>query len=378
MKIALSLLCENPLRKTGLSTAYHEFVSRSLVLFPELSWVVFVGPNQSWKVDSPRVEVVRDFPANDRLRRRIFAEHFLVPAVARARGAQVMIATGFVPIRKCLPTVLHVLSLQHLDKSNRIGLARELYRRFVTRFSWPRADLVITNSQFAVSQILGVFPEFRSKLVQAYEGLQHEQFNSTPLPGEIARLKAEVGLVPGYFLWLSNFYAYKQAEKLIAGYALLEPEIRRRHPLVMVGGEWAGVQAAAKEQVRALGLEADVKFLGWVGDEMLAPLYRAALAHVMPSREETFGRTVIEAMACGTPCVLNDIPIMHEVSAGHALIVDFKQPAQVADALRRIVNEEQLRQALREKGMARAQRFTFEQFTTERIGAIQRFLFQKG
>src|SRR5947209_12792037 len=41
MKLALSLLCENPLRKTGLTTAYHEFVSRSLKLYPELSWVVF-------------------------------------------------------------------------------------------------------------------------------------------------------------------------------------------------------------------------------------------------------------------------------------------------------------------------------------------------
>src|SRR5688572_22340989 len=67
MKIALSLLCENPQRKTGLTTTYHEFVGRSLKLFPDLSWVVFVGPNQEWRVDDPRVEVVRSFPANDRI-----------------------------------------------------------------------------------------------------------------------------------------------------------------------------------------------------------------------------------------------------------------------------------------------------------------------
>ena len=63
MKLALSILCENPLRRTGLTTTYHEFVARGLKLCPDVSWVVFVGPNQPWRVEDPRVEVVRDFPA---------------------------------------------------------------------------------------------------------------------------------------------------------------------------------------------------------------------------------------------------------------------------------------------------------------------------
>jgi len=375
MKIALSLLCENPLRKTGLTTAYYEFVSRSLQLFPEVSWVVFVGPNQEWRVDHPRVEVVRDFPAGDHLKRRLFADHFQVPAAARARGADVMISTGFVPIRRCLPTVMHVFALHHLEKSNRIGQARGLYRRFITKYSWPRADLIITNSKFAVSQILAVFPEFRDRLVQAYEGLQHEQFNPKPVPDEAARLKAEAGLEPGYFLWLSNFYSYKQADRLVAGYALLDQATRRRHPLAMVGAGWENNRANCEEQVRVLGLALDVKFLGWVGDDLLAPLYRQALAHCMPSREETFGRTVIESMACGTPCIVNDIPVMREVTEGHALIVDFNAARPVADAMLRLAHDQPLRAQLCEAGLARAQHFTFEKYTTQRITVIERLLF---
>ena len=141
MRIGLSLLCENPRRKTGLSSAYHEFVARSLQLDPDVSWVVFVGPDQSWLVKDPRVDVVRDYPANDRLKRRLVADHFLVQAAARARGAEVMVSTGFVPLRKCLPTVMQVLSLQHLDLKNQLGLARGLYRKLVLGHSWNRADL---------------------------------------------------------------------------------------------------------------------------------------------------------------------------------------------------------------------------------------------
>ena len=65
LKLALTILAENPSRKTGLSTLFHEFVSRSLTLFPDVSWLIFAGPNQEWKVADPRVELVRDFPAND-------------------------------------------------------------------------------------------------------------------------------------------------------------------------------------------------------------------------------------------------------------------------------------------------------------------------
>ncbi len=374
IKIALSVLCENPQRKTGLTTAYHEFVSHSLKLYPDLRWVIFAGPNQDWRVNDPRVEVVRDFPANDRLKRRLLADHFQVPAVARARGADVMISTGFVPVRKCLPTVMHVFSLQHLDASNNLGAARNFYRRWMMRHSWPKADLVITNSRFAAAQILSVFPQFKGRLLQAYEGLQHEQFNTAVAQGEAGRLKNSIGVGPGYFLWLSNFYPYKQADRLLAGYALLDAETRRRHPLVMVGADWEGRLVASQDQARAAGIAEDVKFLGWVGDELLAPLYRHALAHCLPSREETFGRTVIESMACGTPVIVNDIPIMHEVTEGQAVIVDFNQAAQVAEALKRMAEDAALRARLREGGLARAQRFSFEKFTSERIDAIERFL----
>ena len=374
MKLALSMLCENPLRKTGLTTLFHEFVARGLKLFPDVSWLIFAGPKQEWTVSDPRVEVVRDFPANDQLNRRLFADHFQVPAVARARGADVLVTIGFVPARKCLPTAMHVFSLQHLDKNNRVGFAREIYRKWVTKYSWPKADLVITNSKFAVSQILSVYPEFRERLVQSYEGLQHEQFHPVAPFDETARLREKFGLAPGYFLWISNFYPYKQAELLLAGYAKLDAETRRRHPLVMVGGDWLNALESAQELARRLGIFDDLRFPGWIADEWLAPLYRHALAFCLASREETFGRCVIEAMACGAPCVVNDIPIMREVTDGHALIVDFKDADRVAGALKTFTENDAERARLRREGIARAQNFTFEKLTTERITAIQRLV----
>jgi glycosyltransferase involved in cell wall biosynthesis len=371
VKLALSMLCENPVRKTGLTTLYHELVSHSLPLSPDVSWIVFVGPAQEWQVKDDRVQVIRKFPANDRLVPRLLADHLRVPACARSLGADALITTGFVPLRKSLPVVMHVLSLQHLSPANRVGLARGLYRNWVMS-RWPKADLMITNSKFAVSQILGAFPQLSSRLVQSYEGLQHDQFVPNGPADEAKRLRQKFGVQPGYFLWISNFYAYKQAELLIDAYALLGPEQRKRHPLVMVGGSWERRLEAAQEQAARLGISGDVRFPGWVDDADLAPLYRHAIAFCLASREETFGRCVIEAMACGTPCVVNDIPIMREVTAGCALLVDFKQPRQVANALARAAEDGALHKKLRECGIAHAQNFSFDRLARERIEAIRK------
>lgn len=374
MKIALTILSENPLRKTGLTSLFHELVSRGLKIFPDVSWLIIAGPNQEWTVSDPRIELVRNFPANDRLNRRLIADHFQVPATARARGADVLMTVGFVPVRKCLPTAMHVLSLHALDKQNRLGLMRELYRRWMMKFSWPKADLVFVNSRWTADQVLSLYPTFRDRTLISYEGLQHEIFNTNAIADESRRLKEKFEISPGYFLWLSNFYPYKQAELLIAGYARLDPETRRRHPLVMAGGDWLNGLNSARLQAKSLGIEHDVKFLGWIEDSWVAPLYRHATAFCLASREETFGRCVIEAMACGTPCVVNDIPVMHEVTEGHALIVDFHAAEAVSSALQKLATDTELPTRLRERGLARARLFTFEKLATERIMALKQLV----
>ena len=106
-------------------------------------------------------------------------------------------------------------------------------------------------------------------------------------------------------------------------------------------------------------------------DAWLAPLYRQARAFVLASREETFGRCVVESMACGTPCVVNDIPIMHEVTGEHALIVDFHDAAAASEALRTLLSDDARHARLRADGIAWAARFDFDRLATERIAAIR-------
>jgi glycosyltransferase involved in cell wall biosynthesis len=307
------------------------------------------------------VEVVRRFPANDRLLARLKADHFQVAREAKSCGAAALLTVGFCPLRQAgLPTVMHVFTVHHLHPG--AGL-RGMYRRWATENGLRRAALVITNSRWTAAQ-LGVEP---GRVLVSYEGLQPQLFQPDGPVGATM-------LPASYLLWASNFYPYKRAELSLAAYARLSSNLRARFPLVLVGGDWNGGRARAEAVAQQLGLSGDVRFLGWVDDATLPALYRGARAHILSTAEETFGRSVLEAMACGCPCVVQDLPVLHEVTADSALFVDFRNTDAASSALEAICTDDALAGRLRARGLQRAKEFSFARLAGERVQAILRVI----
>src|SRR5438093_149085 len=163
MKLAFTFLCENPMRQTALTTFFREYLQHSLESVPDLEWLVFAGPQQRIGYEHPRLTYIRDYPANDHLKPRLIADHFKVGPHARRLGALGLFTIGFAPICATLPVFMGVNSLQHLSKDNRVGGARQLYRKLVVAHGVRKAALVITNSEFAASQLRSAHPACRQK-----------------------------------------------------------------------------------------------------------------------------------------------------------------------------------------------------------------------
>jgi glycosyltransferase involved in cell wall biosynthesis len=377
MKLAFTFLCENPQRQTALTTFFREYLEHSLAAFADLHWIVFAGPDQQIGIEHARLTYVRDYHANDHLKARLFADHVKVGPHARRLGACGLFTIGFAPFVGKLPVFMGVNSLQHLTKDNRVGFLRESYRKLQVSHGVRKAALVITNSVFASNQLKKAHPACRAKLIVSYEGTQTE-YQPVPRPGELEALKSDLGIDPGYLLWVSNFYHYKQAPLFLNGYADLPASVRDRMPVVMVGGDWEGGRAAAEAVIRSRGIERNVRMLGWIDFKWLPILYRHALAYVLSSREETFGRTTTEALASGTPCVLNDIPIMHEIAGEAGLIIDFHDRRAVAATLTKLLDDQSLRRNLRDLGLERARSFSFQKMATERVSAALQWLQDHG
>jgi glycosyltransferase involved in cell wall biosynthesis len=98
--------------------------------------------------------------------------------------------------------------------------------------------------------------------------------------------------------------------------------------------------------------------LGYVDPAGLPAFYRGASVFVYPSRFEGFGIPVVEAMACGVPCVVSKHPSLDEASGDAAIRVDPESPQAIADGIR---EADERRDALVPLGLAHARRFTWRE-----------------
>jgi glycosyltransferase involved in cell wall biosynthesis len=111
--------------------------------------------------------------------------------------------------------------------------------------------------------------------------------------------------------------------------------------------------------LRGAEAPAPVRALGYVEDDLLPGLYAGARALAIPSLHEGFGLPCLEAMACGVPVVAARRGALPETCGEAALLVE-PEPAELASALVAAVTDEGLRSRLRDAGVARARRFTWD------------------
>ncbi len=124
-------------------------------------------------------------------------------------------------------------------------------------------------------------------------------------PKEIAAVRKRYRLPADYLLWVGGLQT-PDPRKRIAALAKAPREL----PLVLVG--------ATKPWAHELP---DVTLTGHVSDDHLAAIYSGARALVFPSDDEGFGLPTVEALACGTPVVASDLPVLREVLGDRATFV---------------------------------------------------------
>ena len=114
------------------------------------------------------------------------------------------------------------------------------------------------------------------------------------------------------------------------------------------------------ETIRALGLEDSVQIRGGVTDYELNDLYSHSIAFIFASTNEGFGIPLVEAMSAGVPVVAVTSPVTQEVTGGAALTVPADSVGHLAEAIRRVVGDQALREQLSTKGRERARHFAPE------------------
>jgi len=244
-----------------------------------------------------------------------------------------------------------------------------LYRYWLPRLL-PRVDAVISVSQASKADIVRYVGVPERKVHVTYEGVSPA---CRPLPAhETAAVAARLGWPDSYILFLGSVETRKNVRGLLRAYAHLR-QMGETRPL-LVAGIARGKVAPLEEMLQDLDLQRHVLLTGYVADEDLPALYSAADLFAFPSLYEGFGLPPLEAMACGAPVVCSNAGSLPEVVGDAALTVDPHDVEGLALAMRRVLQDAELAQELRRRGLQRARLFSWQKAARETVAVYEQVL----
>jgi glycosyltransferase involved in cell wall biosynthesis len=220
------------------------------------------------------------------------------------------------------------------------------------------ADAIIINSESLRAEVQRHLELDPSKLRLIPEAVDHDLFRPGDPTESRHKLRERHGIRGPFVLFVSSLWPYKNCEGLLRAFAIAKSDLDG-HQLVVVG---PGRDKAYVSELHALaaelGISDDVIWAGGVPLEWTVDFYRAASVFVYPSHNETFGLTILEAMACGCPVVTSDRSAMPETAGGAAFLADPNDPQAIAAA---ILQARESSTEVRTRGFARAAQFTWAQ-----------------
>ena len=301
-------------------------------------------------IDIPRAQQHYVWAGNNQL-----SNLWNVPRAADDAGMDVVAYQNFVPprLRARHARIAFVHDVIFDEHPHFFTTAERLYFSTVRPLA-RSADRVCTVSASEKARIArrGFAAEAQIDVVP--HGID-DRFQSKPGSSDADEL-TKLGVQCPYVLYVGRLTRRKNVSTLVRAMAHVS---LKPLSLVIVGASDA-TDASLPALARELGLADRIRFLGPIYDDRLATLYRNASAFCFPTWDESYGLPPLEAMACGTPCVVSDLPVLREMYGDAALFADPNDETSFARAIDELVQRSDDCAALRERGQTRAASFTWQ------------------
>lgn len=263
-------------------------------------------------------------------------------------------------------TVHDLIFMQRPQDYNPIWLA-------VTRATLPRvlarALAIIADSQATSRDVERYFGINPAKLHVVYPGIDPLTPGRQGNKQEAALAGIGLGPTDCYIICLGPWVRRKNLPTVVEAFGRIAEDQPGLH-LVITGTHAAGMKGPSPGETVALlprQAQSRVHLVGFLEREQLYHLVGGAALLAYPSRIEGFGLPPLEAMSLGVPVVTSDAPVLLEVAGGAALNAPAADVEAWATAFRRVLNERGLAERLREMGLARSKRFSWNRCAEETI-----------
>ena len=299
------------------------------------------------------------------------AELFAVRRViARTRPGLFHAPHYVVPLFPPAGTLVTIHDLMHLSRPEHDSLPKRTYATAMLRRAVRLAARVVAVSEATRRELIAFDPRAEGKTVVIPNGVD-DRFRPDIPEAERDRVRSAHRVEGPYVLFLGNDKPHKNLEGLLDAFAEVagtNKEIR----LVLAGGS-SGRALARRARIAGSEMSTRVLNLGIVPDTDVPALVAEARLLIQPSFTEGFGLPVLEAQAVGTPVACSDRGGLPEAAGDAAMFFDPESVPEIAEAIRRLLGDEELRAFLRSKGLARTPGFTWGR-VAEKTSAVYREL----
>jgi glycosyltransferase involved in cell wall biosynthesis len=264
-------------------------------------------------------------------------------------------APPFVPCP--LVVSIHDLAFEHLPQTYK-------------RRSRMQLRLTVRRSARKAARILSLSESGRQDIIETYD-IAPERVTTIPLAApahfgpvtnekELQRVRDTYGIVGDYILSVGSIQPRKNLQRLVGAYVRLHAERPGvKLPTLVLVGKKAWLYGETLRAIEQSGVGEQILLTDYVSETDLPALYSGALCFVYPSYFEGFGLPPLEAMKCGVPVIVGNRTSLPEVVGDAGLLVNPFDEAEIASALAHLIDNPDLREKLRVKGLERAEKFSW-------------------
>lgn len=239
-----------------------------------------------------------------------------------------------------------------MEKANYVKLEQNLRR------SCDAASAIVTISENSRREIIEYMEVDAGRIHIIPPGVDCQHYRPPKGEKEVLSIRKKYGLPQYYFLYLGTIEPRKNIESLVEAFRIYRDRGGRGH--LVIAGKKGWMYEKVFDLVKQYGLENHIVFPGYIDEQDKPLVYGGARAFLFPSLYEGFGMPPLEAMACGIPVVTSNTSSLPEVVGNAGLMVEPADIEGLALYMKRLEEDEKLCQELREKGLKRAAKFTWE------------------
>jgi glycosyltransferase involved in cell wall biosynthesis len=281
---------------------------------------------------------------------------------------------GFMPYRLASPSlcVIHDINFVHYPEDLPY-FSRKFYNSEFPKFA-RMASRIATVSEFSKQDIVSEYGISEDKISVVYNGA-----SLIYKPVDIAekeKTKSIYSDSSDYFIFVGSIHPRKNLLRLIRAFELFKLSGDYEHKLIVVGDRFFK-NSELFRVYEHLNYRKDIIFTGRLSAEELSKVLAAATALVFVPYFEGFGIPIIEAMNCDVPVISANVTSMPEVGGEAVLYVNPFDIEEIAGAMKRIAEDEFLRQELVEKGREQRKKFSWAKTADKMWQVVEKVLSEK-